>query len=368
MAEAADAIAALQYAADSGGFDAMPTLIRVATDLYVGRAAPSAEESRRFEELMLGLLETADLPTRATVAKKLAPCPTAPGAVLAKLLTDDMEVASAILSLSPRVPRDALFDLAVNGEAAGAAAVARRADLEPELVRILSFHPAPAVAEALAENPHVVLDRDAGRHIVARAAGRGSLARLLLGRSDVDPADLAPLFLAADAEQRRAILEATERETAGGRPYAEPPRVPDAGDAGLIDTVAASGRLDLVAEALAVAFGIEATQAKRLVDEPSGEPLVTALVAADLSLEAIGRVLLLVTPPIAVSVARFFALIELAGSMSRAAALRLTAAMTTARAPATPRHAAYLDAGGAGRMPQRQPAAAQVQAPERRRA
>ena len=366
MAEAADAIETLRSAADQSGFDAMPTLIRVATDLFVGRDSPTVEESRRFEELMLGMLETADLPTRATVARKLAPCPAAPGAVLAKLLMDDMEVASAILSLSPRVPRDALFDLAIDGEAAGAAAVARRADLEPELVRILAFHPAPAVTEALAENPHVVLDRDIAQDFVARATTRGSLARLLLARRDIDPADLAPLYLSADQQTRQAIREAVGRETIGARPHEQPPRLPDAGDAALIETVAASGQPDLVVDALTLAFGIGLAQAKRLVEEPSGEPLVIALAAADLPAEAIGRVLLLVKPPIAASVPRFFALVELAGGMSRAAALRLTAAMTSARPAEPAHHAAYLAPGETPARPLRPAAAAR--APERRRA
>jgi uncharacterized protein (DUF2336 family) len=368
MAEAADAIDALRSAADSSGFDAMPTLIRVATDLYVGRDSPTLEESRRFEELMLGLLEAADLPTRAIVARKLAPCPTAPGAVLAKLLMDDMEVASAILSLSPRVPRDALFDLAIDGDAAGAAAVARRADLEPELVRILAFHPAPAVTEALAENPHLVLDRDLAQEFVARATTRGSLARLLLARRDIDLADLAPLYLSADAETRQAIREAVGRESTGGRPHEQPPRVPDAADTALIETVAASGQPDMLADALALAFGIGLAQAKKLVEEPSGEALAIALVAAGLSCEAIGRVLLCAKPPIAASVPRFFALVELAGDMSRAAALRLTAAMTSAQPAETARHAAYLAPGETTVRPLRERAAAQVPVADRRRA
>ena len=57
MAEATDAIEALRFAAESGGFDAMPTLIRVATDLYVGHASPTVEESRQFEEAEHQVLE-----------------------------------------------------------------------------------------------------------------------------------------------------------------------------------------------------------------------------------------------------------------------------------------------------------------------
>jgi hypothetical protein len=77
-------------------------------------------------------------------------------------------------------------------------------------------------------------------------------------------------------------------------------------------------------------------------------------------------VLLFAKPLIAASVPRFFALVELAGGMSRAAALRLTAAMTSARRAESARHAAYLEPDETTARPLRARAAAQM--PERRQA
>jgi hypothetical protein len=67
------------------GVDIRPTLLRVLTDLYVQKAAHSAEEETQYVELALGLIGTVDAPTRHIVAARLAAYPDAPAAVMAKI-------------------------------------------------------------------------------------------------------------------------------------------------------------------------------------------------------------------------------------------------------------------------------------------
>ena len=54
------------------GVDIRPTLVRVLTDLYVQKPAHTAEEERHYTELALRLIDSVDLTTRATVARKIA--------------------------------------------------------------------------------------------------------------------------------------------------------------------------------------------------------------------------------------------------------------------------------------------------------
>ncbi len=82
------------------GVDIRPTLLRVLTDLYVQKSAHSAEEETQYVELALGLIETVDAATRATVAARLSHYPAAPEAVLRRL---DAEAAPPAPPAKPPV-------------------------------------------------------------------------------------------------------------------------------------------------------------------------------------------------------------------------------------------------------------------------
>src|ERR1041385_9124389 len=52
------------------GVDTRPTLLRVLTDLYIQKPTHTSEEERHYTELALRLIDSVDLQTRATVAKR----------------------------------------------------------------------------------------------------------------------------------------------------------------------------------------------------------------------------------------------------------------------------------------------------------
>src|SRR4051812_31547673 len=79
------------------GVDIRPTLVRVLTDLYVLKSAHTSEEERHYTELVLRLIDSVDLVTRAAVAKKIAVYAGAPPAVVRRLARDAIEVAEPIL-------------------------------------------------------------------------------------------------------------------------------------------------------------------------------------------------------------------------------------------------------------------------------
>src|SRR2546421_10307042 len=79
------------------GVDIRPTLLRVLTDLYVQKPAHASEEERHYTELALRLIDSVDVQTRATVAKKLGPYAGTPPSVARRLARDVIEVADPIL-------------------------------------------------------------------------------------------------------------------------------------------------------------------------------------------------------------------------------------------------------------------------------
>jgi uncharacterized protein (DUF2336 family) len=110
------------------GVDVRPTLLRVLTDLYVQRPIHSAEEETQYVELALGLIDTVDSQTRATVAAKLRQYSKAPAAVLRKLAASGTadppdadatgELIDLFFSASTEERRLILVNLDITSEAA----------------------------------------------------------------------------------------------------------------------------------------------------------------------------------------------------------------------------------------------------------
>ena len=96
-----DGVAALGVRA---GADMRPTLLRVATDLYVQKLTHTAEEERHYSELALRLLDAVDAPTRKLVASRLSRHLSPPIAVLRRLVGDLPEIAEVAAPSRPQLP------------------------------------------------------------------------------------------------------------------------------------------------------------------------------------------------------------------------------------------------------------------------
>ena len=71
-----------------GDPDMRPTLLRVLTELYVQKPTHTADEERHYTELVLRLLDAADIGTRAAVAQRLAHYRSPPRRVIERLAGD----------------------------------------------------------------------------------------------------------------------------------------------------------------------------------------------------------------------------------------------------------------------------------------
>jgi uncharacterized protein (DUF2336 family) len=300
-------------------------LLRIATDRFVNDPAPSPETIARYEKEALDLILSCDPATRLIVARKIAPRLSAPPALFDAIIERGGEAALVVLERAVAVRREQLI-AAGAGDLVRACAVARRSDLDEELVGLLAARPAREIALALVGNPAAPL----GREILAMLAGRADrdekLAQALLARSAA-PLDLAALFLYATSSQRAAMLLAAQRaELARSSPawrWAD-------GAAAKLERHALARQPALFASTLAQALGCEADLAERIVAEPSGEALTVALAALGAPEDATMRILVL-GDAVSLDYRRLGALTRLKDALNPAAARRIVSAMTGAR-------------------------------------
>jgi hypothetical protein len=270
-------IFALEGLADLGsrnGVELRPTLLRVLTDLYVHRLSHTATEERQYTELSLRLLEAVDVQTRIAVARRFARYLSPPSRVLQWLALDREEVA-AELRLHPMLQSPALIEQAPDTHAAITGA-----------------------KNAAHQREH---DANAS-HIIDGATA----------------SELNNLFFTANSEERRLILLNLEIVAPGKAGRSRASR--DTSIARRLEAAALSGNRDDFARQLAEALHIPREQARRIVQDDSGEPVVTAAKALGMPRDVVYRVLMFLNPAVGHSVERVHALATLYDEMTPPAA------------------------------------------------
>jgi uncharacterized protein (DUF2336 family) len=296
------------------GVDTRPTLVRVLTDLYVQKTPHSAEEERHYTELVLGLLDAVDVATRAGIARKLASYPTPPAMVVRKLARDVLEVAEPILRHARTLSGSELLAIIRDCGPGHAAMIATRN-------QAVELPPAPAIhAESV--------DLDA---IFDDALDADQITEA----SAPDRAELAEMFFASDAPARRALLASFSGADAH---TASEPAVSPAGPASetvrKLELAALERQPKEFARLLEHGLGISFADARRITDDPLGEPLLVAARALNMPADVLLRVLLFLNPAIGESVQTVFDLARFYERLSAEAARSVVASMRTeARKP-----------------------------------
>ncbi len=319
----ADIFSRLQTLAASEGEAPMtPVLLRVVVDLFVQRAHHSAAEIRQFEEMAGALIDASEPELLETVARELAPCADCPPSIVAALLRRGGGAAQAVLRTSMKLKWIELYDIAANGGADPACAVAQRRDLDERLVERLAERRECAVARALAANPNAPVGAKAASILIALGREDEVVARALLLRWPLEPSHL-PLFLAADNGQRLTLIEWAVGDEAASNASAAPQH--NAVDC--LERCALAGERAALVETLAKATRCAPEIARRIVEDEGGEALVLSFVALGLDNEAIARILLATCPQIAGSVQKFQGLMLLARQTPHQAARVMIAAI-----------------------------------------
>ena len=266
--------------------DMRPTLLRVLTDLYLQRPAHTAEDERYYTELALRLIDATDLRERVALAERLASYPSAPPAVIERLARDAIEVAGPILERSPCLTRSDLEWIAM---------------------------------ELGGEHAAVIANRHS-------AAGRAQRT-MPQNRIAADAAELSELFYAAGPAERRLILINLDyAPIEPSRPAVFLQRT----DTWPLEAAALQHNTEVVVRELERTLGISRAQARRIMSDESGEPVVVAAKAMDLPADVVQRVLLFMNPRVGKSIDRVNELAELYREISVDAARRLLSVLREA--------------------------------------
>ena len=349
-ADAPDLSGLIELARDPQ-LDLKPVVLRVQTDLFL--AAPIRDRAvlEAFRLLATGLIPTVDEDTALIVARKLAPCPDTPKAVLVSLAARGGAVYAALLDATAHL-RSPVSATATMPEAGLAAAPAPEVSAgsaaegsAPAAETVSATDPAtvsaqgPATSDATAEAEPALKDDMAedtagGRigeplqasslpNLIRSARTDADRAGSLLAREDLADADLAPLWLHADRRQRGAIRDAVEA-TAALRPC------PPAQRELAVILTDRSTQHDVTGFVAALAEGLGLPQ-NFLASAPDASArydlLALALRAAGLSDSDAIHIFLTLNETVARSVSRVFELAELYRSTSRGAARDLISAI-----------------------------------------
>jgi uncharacterized protein (DUF2336 family) len=298
-------------------------LLRITTDHFISRETHSAQQLAQFEKTLLRLLAKSDPATRLIVARKLARHPLAPARALAMIEEMGGEGGLYVLECAP-LPRDRLLAAALGNEHR-ACALARRGDLDADLVATLSMRPEPEVVLALAENPAAPIDSPILTALARRAEREKALAEALLARPG-EEADRATLFLLASSDQRALILAAAQRAELGRANAVANGRDQQAAIAEL-ESHALEREPELFNHVLAQALGCGGDLAERIAKEPSGEPLAVALAALGAPQDVAVRILISGDLNSGARYTRIGSLIRLREGLNPAAARRVIAAL-----------------------------------------
>ena len=202
------------------GVDMRPTLLRILTDLYVQKLTHTPDEERHYTELALRLLEAVDAPTRSAVASRLARHLSPPLKVVQRLAGDLPEVAAALRShplLPPSAPIDAVAphpavmpvaedDATDDGDLFAATPRAIDSATAGELNELF-FAANTNERRLILLNLEIVAPLPAGRIDVARDPSVGQrLEAAALGRSREDFAQQLVRSLQIPREQARRIV------------------------------------------------------------------------------------------------------------------------------------------------------------------
>jgi phosphoglycolate phosphatase-like HAD superfamily hydrolase len=231
--------------------DMRPTLLRVLTELYLQKPTHTADEELHYTELALRLLDAVDAGSRAIVAERLARYPSAPLRVIERLAADLPQVAVHVQALA----------------------------LRREL-------PSP----------------------LGPVTGRGKLTAQAPFAREVAAA-LNELFFTSDADERRLIL--LNLELLAPFPLARVKLTPTTGLGERLEAAILSRKRETFAQSLAQALQISGVQARRVIDDDFGEPIVTAAKALNISRGVLYRILLFLNMRTGHSVARIQALARL---------------------------------------------------------
>ncbi|WP_067336422.1 DUF2336 domain-containing protein [Stappia indica] len=163
-------------------------LLQRVADLFLDRVGEhSDEELRLFCEIIMKLLDGAELKERARLSQRMAPWSQTPHQIAYRLATDEIVVATPMLELSPALTEADLVKIARRMPESHLLAVARREALPGRVSDALVERGPTKVWRAVAENRRSGLSDWALRTLAKRSLSDTPLRSSMAARGDLTP-------------------------------------------------------------------------------------------------------------------------------------------------------------------------------------
>jgi uncharacterized protein (DUF2336 family) len=171
------------------------TILKRVADLFLDRPERfSSDHVAVFDDVIVRLIEKAELPALIELSARLAPVSNAPVKVIASLAgNEDVEVSGPLLEASNLLTDQILAKIADTKNPKILAAIAGRAKLGEAVTDILIDRGSPEIARKVIANPGARISEIGFVKLINRAKNDKGLAGLIAGRSDMPP-ELEPFL------------------------------------------------------------------------------------------------------------------------------------------------------------------------------
>lgn len=199
-------------------------LLQRVADLFLDRVGQhTTAELELYCDIIMRLLDTSSREERARLSRRMAPWEDTPNAIAYRLASDEIDVATPMLELSPSLKERDLLKLARRMPQSHLVAMARRADMPARVSDTLVEKGSTLVWRTIAENVESPLSDWALRTLAKRSLSDAPLRQSISERPDLTPL-ICEWLIPHVAPETRARLEAV-RSGADPRDIVAPERV-----------------------------------------------------------------------------------------------------------------------------------------------
>jgi uncharacterized protein (DUF2336 family) len=209
MATAPSLIPELDDIVNHGSAQKRAEAISRISDLFLqGAANFETRHVALFDDILMGLIASTEVSTRASLAERLSTLTNAPPAVVNQLAhEDEIRIAGPLLTRSPMLDEPTLIDIARMKGQSHLAAISERETLSPLVTDVILRRGDRDVVRTVARNAGAKFSDSGYSGLVKRAADDGMLALAVGQREDISAHSLKELLSKSVDIVRRRLFD-----------------------------------------------------------------------------------------------------------------------------------------------------------------